>query len=423
MIAVRRLLPISLLLGLLVPACSTETVPTGPLELPSPPSRILGLVTADGAPVSGVTVTLSRGGSEIATVRTTGNGEFGFSGIDAGTYTVAISEIAGMRCSRIRVATVVAGEAAVVSFPCVTSAPPAALGAVEGRVTVNGVAARGVLVSISDASRRIAWGNTAADGTYRFPRVPTGARSVWISTEEPCPGTQQEGDRRQLEVTVSEEEVAVADFACTGQAITGRVAVNGISESGWTVYVCQGPSLWDDGCLQGQATDSDGRYAYTSLRHHNFLPGVYFVFVQSPLGGTCPALLRVPVPSGVAVTVDVSVTGNFDCEIDLSGGEEGPGSEGVGSVTIIPESLAVGVYESQQLTAIVRDTTGAVIDDPQVTFYSIGLPRGTVDSSGLVTGLPGGCGIGYVVAWSGGVKSNTAVVTIGTGAGAGCWDY
>lgn len=99
-----------------------------------------------------------------------------------------------------------------------------------------------------------------------------------------------------------------------------------------------------------------------------------------------------------------------------------PGSEGVGSVSL-PESLSVEVYGSERLTPVVRDTTGAVIDDPQVVFSAIGLPAGTVDSTGLVTGLPGRCGVGSVVAWSGSVRSNTAVVTIGSPSGAGCWDY
>lgn len=104
------------------------------------------------------------------------------------------------------------------------------------------------------------------------------------------------------------------------------------------------------------------------------------------------------------------------------GCEDSPGPEEVGSVSL-PQSLTVEVYGSQRLTAIVRDTTGAVIERPQVVFSSIGLPAGTVDSTGLVTGLPGGCAVGSVVAWSESVKSNVAVVTIGSPSGAGCWDY
>jgi hypothetical protein len=113
--------------------------------------------------------------------------------------------------------------------------------------------------------------------------------------------------------------------------------------------------------------------------------------------------------------VTVGPTSAFACE-------EIPGPEGVGSVSL-PDSLTVAVYGSERLAAVVRDTTGAVIENPQVVFSAIGLPAGTVDSTGLVTGLPGGCAVGSVVAWSGSVKSNAAVVTIGSPSGAGCWDY
>ena len=93
---------------------------------------------------------------------------------------------------------------------------------------------------------------------------------------------------------------------------------------------------------------------------------------------------------------------------------------GVGSVTLSPDSLTVPVYETAQLRVIVRDTDGAVVPDPQVVFTVTGLKDGTVDSNGLVTGLAGGCGVGTVRAWSGGVNSNAAVLTIGSPSAAGC---
>ena len=125
-LAMARSLPVSVLVfWILVLACSTQTVPTDPLEPASPPGRILGQVTEDGEPVSGIAVTLSRIGSQVATVITTGNGEFGFTGLDAGTYTVAIPQIASLHCSRLLAAKVVPGETAAVNFHCVTPTPSA----------------------------------------------------------------------------------------------------------------------------------------------------------------------------------------------------------------------------------------------------------------------------------------------------------
>jgi hypothetical protein len=76
-----------------------------------------------------------------------------------------------------------------------------------------------------------------------------------------------------------------------------------------------------------------------------------------------------------------------------------------------------------QLTVVVRDTTGATIPNLQVVFMVSGLMERTADSTGLVTGLPGGCGDGTVVARSGGVDSNRVAIHIGSPSGAGCWDY
>lgn len=100
----------------------------------------------------------------------------------------------------------------------------------------------------------------------------------------------------------------------------------------------------------------------------------------------------------------------------------------VGSVTLTPESLTVAVGETAQLTVIVRDRTGAVIANPQVVFLQNDLPVGTVNSIGLVTGLPPGddCGFGTVIARSGGVNSNTVVVVIrnfSQSEAGGCWAY
>lgn len=221
-LATERSLPISLLLfGLLVQACSTDMGPTDPLEPASSTGEILGLVTADGTPVSGVNVTLSRSGSEVATLVTTESGEFGFRNLGAGTYMVAISEIAGTNCSRQQAALVVAGEETEVAFACVT--PP-----------------------------------------------PVG----------------------------------------TGQVVTGRVTVNGIGEPGLRVLVCYGLPVWEFGCVMPlDETDSEGRYAYTSITGSHLPPGDYVVFVESPLGMSCPEVRTgVHVSSGETVTVDFACT-------------------------------------------------------------------------------------------------------------------
>ncbi len=105
-------------------------------------------------------------------------------------------------------------------------------------------------------------------------------------------------------MTVSHDGVAIADFACSGQVLTGHVTLNGISVSGWRVAVCYGPLVWEDGCVPRQATNSEGLYVYTSLRWDGLGAGEYFMFVEPPSGVVCPEQVGVPVPSGVTVTMD-----------------------------------------------------------------------------------------------------------------------
>lgn len=305
----RPLLIALLLFGLLVPACSTETVPSDPLDSALPPGRILGLVTGDGLPVSGVMVRLSRGGVDVATITTTGNGEFGFAGLDAGMYTVAIPEIAGMRCSRVLAATVLPGEAAVLSFACVTPAPVAAVGTVEGRVTVNGMGARSVIVSLKDGTT---YRTTSTDnvGFYRFGGVSAGVKFVQIRNgDEPCSLTSHE-------VLVTADGVATADFACTGEVVTGRVTANGIPKPNVVVLVCERID-WDSGLLcqaPRAVTDVEGRYTYTSFPRQGFNyyddpgglgSGNYLVFAEPLAGLTCPEPQSIIIPSGETKTVDI----------------------------------------------------------------------------------------------------------------------
>ncbi len=97
----------------------------------------------------------------------------------------------------------------------------------------------------------------------------------------------------------------------------------------------------------------------------------------------------------------------------------------VGSVFLSPDSLTIAEGDTARLTVVVTDTTGAVITDPRVVFScdcTLGdLIFATVDSTGLVNAVRDGSA--EVVARSRGVTSNTAHITVGTGACVGCWDY
>ena len=83
-----KLLATATLMALTFTACDEGTPP--PVEPPPPPTpvgTISGAVTIEGTAASGITATLSSG----ATTTTGSGGNFAFSGVEAGTYTVTIS--------------------------------------------------------------------------------------------------------------------------------------------------------------------------------------------------------------------------------------------------------------------------------------------------------------------------------------------
>lgn len=109
----------------------------------------------------------------------------------------------------------------------------------------------------------------------------------------------------------------------------------------------------------------------------------------------------------------------------------------VGSVLLQPHSIIVTVDDTVRTTVIVRDTSGAVIANPEVVYlcqsapgpdpgrrYGCGFRLITLDSNTFVFG-PGSYmeGIVEVVARSGGVSSNTIDVFIAFGDPNNPWDY
>lgn len=219
--------------------------------------------------------------------------------------------------------------------------------------------------------------------------------------------------------------VAAVAFRCTSDSITGGDTSDPEGPSEVRVTLIPRSltlAVYDIAQLTVIVRDANGAVIAS--------PHVSYSISGLPAGTVDGAGLVAAVPGACGIGTIIAHAGGVASNPSIvtvgspsaPGCEESTGPDEVGSVSL-PQSLTVEVYGSEQLTAIVRDTTGAVIDGPQVVFSSIGLPDGTVDSSGLVTGLPGGCGVGSIVAWSGRVKSNTAVVTVGWPSSAGCWDY
>jgi hypothetical protein len=169
---------------------------------------IFGRVTVDGAPRSGVTVTLRQSTTVIDTEVTDGNGDYEFLELDPGTYSVSIAEITGADCPGEQTAVVVADEETARNFACTTSQPQT--GTVTGTVTVNGSGESGVEVTLRDGTTVIGTTQTGTGGTYSFTNVATGAKNVSITPPEGATCTTAQQD-----VTVPAGGTATANFACT----------------------------------------------------------------------------------------------------------------------------------------------------------------------------------------------------------------
>jgi hypothetical protein len=171
---------------------------------------IVGRVTVDGEPRSGVTVTVRQGTTTIDTAVTDGNGEYEFLELDPASYTVSISEITGADCPGEQTAVVVADDETERNFACTTPEPET--GTVTGTVTLNGVPLPNLTVTLLDGTTVIATRPTDLNGVYIFQDVATGAVTVSIATPEgaDCPEDQT--------VNVEANGTAMANFACTQQA-------------------------------------------------------------------------------------------------------------------------------------------------------------------------------------------------------------
>ena len=268
-----KLLATATLVALAFTACDEGTPP--PVEPPPPPTpvgTISGSVTIEGTAAAGITATLSSG----ATTTTGSGGNFAFSGVEAGTYTVTISgfpedatfaqvtQSATIATDGQNVQLNFAGEyirsSAVVGSVVAADAmmsggdgQPETLSGVT--VTLDGEHAMGEIME------------TGMDGGFAFTGLRAGTYTVTISDFP----EDISFETVSVEVEVDVGEVGHADF--TGHyirtsAVEGQVIIEGEGLQGVTVTLNGGPSDESHTTM----TDADGMYRFEDLR-----PGDYTV--------------------------------------------------------------------------------------------------------------------------------------------------
>ncbi|MCY4399346.1 MAG: carboxypeptidase-like regulatory domain-containing protein, partial [Gemmatimonadetes bacterium] len=229
-------------------------------------ASIMGTVTVENTGLGGVTVKLS--GMADSQTATDNNGQYSFTGLRAGTYSV---EISGFDMDEVgfgspsSAATVGVGESKVVSF----DGTYLRTAGIMGQVSVEGVGLEGVTVTMTGEGEDMT-DVTDAGGLYAFSKLKQGDYSVAISgynTDDYEFATTSEN------VTVATGETANIPFEGTllrTSGISGRVSVEDQGLDGVEVALA--------GAAEATATTANGgQYSFAGLAE-----GTYVLTMTNP---------------------------------------------------------------------------------------------------------------------------------------------
>ncbi|MXW17795.1 MAG: hypothetical protein F4123_09075 [Gemmatimonadetes bacterium] len=254
-----KLLAAAMLLALpIISACGDDP------PLPPPTGSIDGLVSVEGQGQDGISVTLSNG----AAATTANGGMFRFDGVEAGAYTVTISNYPddASFAQTSSAATIAAdGETITVNFPGTWIRTSA----VMGTVTVENEGLSGVTVTITGVSDSETL--TDANGQYAFTGLRAGNYTIGISGfDEDDVAFGSVASTATLAVGESKVVPFEGTYLRTS-AITGQVSVEGTGLDDVTV------SLQGRGEERTATTNSAGQYTFSELRS-----GDYSVAITNP---------------------------------------------------------------------------------------------------------------------------------------------
>ena len=229
-------------------------------------ASIMGTVTVENMGLAGVTVRLS--GMADSETATDDSGQYSFTGLRSGTYSV---EISGFDTNEVSfsstsgAATVGVGESKVVSF----DGTYLRTAGIQGQVSVDGEGLGGVTVTLMGEGAEEA-SVTDAGGLYAFSQLKSGAYTVAISGYDT---DDYEFETTSKSVTVATGETANVPFEGTllrTAGIAGRVSVEGMGLDGVTVTLA--------GAAEATATTANGgQYAFAGLA-----AGTYVLSIANP---------------------------------------------------------------------------------------------------------------------------------------------
>ena len=251
-----KLLAAAMLLALPIISACGEDPPIAP-----PTGSIDGLVSIEGQGLDGVSVTLSNG----ATATTANGGMFRFDGVEAGAYTVTISNYPDDATfnNTSSPATIASdGETVTINFPGTWIRTAA----IMGTVTVENDGLPGVTVKLTGMSD--AETLTDANGQYAFTGLRKGNYTVEISgfdDEDVAFGSTAS----TAELAVGESKVIPFEGTyLRTAAITGQVSVENVGLENVTV------SLQGRDEERTATTNAAGQYTFSELRSGDYSIGI-----------------------------------------------------------------------------------------------------------------------------------------------------
>jgi hypothetical protein len=334
---------------------------------------ISGTVTVDGQGLAGVTVTLTPTG---ATATTAANGDYVFSNVLAGAYTVAItgtpSDAAFSTTSKAAVITN-AGQSVDVDF----GGSYIRTSAITASVSVPGVGAlAGATVSIS--GMQSASQVTGASGTANFSGLRAGAYTV-SAVLGASSAALYDLTVNSFNVALAVDELEAVVFTATPKTIstiTGRMYIDEVTknnqfdagnEENLTIadvdVVIEGVSV---GVFDTIQTDANGEYELSGLPAANYR----ITLDTSPFNGA----VALGTPNAIVITLGVADTEIVDFGFDIieqrvvigsfSGADEDNGPSGIPS-RVRPMAgsdldLFATAQDAQNLAPVIEDgTTGS----------------------------------------------------------------
>lgn len=217
---------------------------------------ISGAITVNGSGLAGVTVTLSDSSSKTTTTDSIGN--YSFSSIQNGSYTVTPA-LTGYTFTQATLAATVSGANLTgKNFTATTTA--AGTYSISGTITNNGAALAGVTVTLSGSGSTTA--TTDNSGNYTFSGAQNGSYTIApsISGYTFTPTSQS--------VTVNGANLAGNNFTATTSA-ANTYSISGTITSGGTALAGVTVNLSGSGSTTA-TTDSSGNYSFSGAQNGSY---------------------------------------------------------------------------------------------------------------------------------------------------------